>query len=69
MAKKKSDSAVEKKPTAVVRIEADLVRMLGIISSATGQDVAEIISPLLRSPVERRYSEVVQQLGKELKER
>jgi hypothetical protein len=41
--------------------------MLNIISTATGQNVAELLSPLVRPAVERRYAEVVQQLGKEIR--
>jgi hypothetical protein len=56
-----------RKPTAVVRVEADLARMLSIISTATGEDISDILSPLVRAHVERRYAEVVRQLGQEIK--
>jgi hypothetical protein len=46
-----------KKGTAPVRIDADLARLLAIISSAAGEDAADI---------ERRYAEMVRQLGKEI---
>jgi hypothetical protein len=53
--------------TAVVRVESDLARMLNIISTATGEDVSDILSPYIRPFVEKRYAEVVQQLGREVK--
>jgi hypothetical protein len=56
-----------RRPTAVVRVEADLARMLSIISTATGEDISDILSPQIRPFVERRYAEVVQKLGQEIK--
>jgi hypothetical protein len=68
--KPKNQPAEQPKPsTGVVRLEADLVRMLNIISTATGQDVSEILSPQVRAFVERRYAEVVQQLGREIEKK
>jgi hypothetical protein len=52
--------------TSVIRVESDLVRMLGIIATATGAEVSAIVSPLIRPAVERRYAEVIQQLYGEL---
>jgi hypothetical protein len=56
------------KGTAAVRVEADLVRMLNVICAVTGEFASDILSPLVRSHVERRYKEVVRQLGKEVEE-
>jgi hypothetical protein len=64
---KKPAADQPKKATAVVRIDADLARMLNIISTATGEDVSDILSPQARPYIEKRYAEVVQQLGKEVK--
>jgi len=69
MGKKKSPEqpTPSKQPTDVVRVEADLARMLAIISTATGESISDIISPILRPLVSRRYEEVVRQLGEEVK--
>lgn len=52
--------------TAVVRIDADLARMASIIATATGRDVAAVLSPLLRSQLEREYAKTVATLGQEI---
>jgi hypothetical protein len=65
--KKPAAEEEPKKATAVVRIEADLARMLNIISTATSVDVSDILSPQVRAYVEKRYAEVIQLLGKEIK--
>jgi len=54
--------------TGTIRVHSDLARMLAIIATATDQDTADFVSPLIRSAVERRYAEVVRQLGQQIKE-
>lgn len=67
MPRKLTQNEPSQNKTTAVRIQADLARMLGIISKATNEDVSDILSPQIRSFVERRYAEVVRQLGKEVK--
>lgn len=66
--KKQPPVAAPSQTTAPVRIHADLVRMANIISTATGADVAEILSPILRPHLEARYADVVRKLNQEIKE-
>lgn len=56
----------EEAQTAVVRIDADLARMASIIATATGRDVAAVLSPLLRAQLEREYAKTVATLGQEI---
>lgn len=68
MAKKKNTPSQQpsKSQTAVVRIDADLARMVNIVATVTGEEVAAILSPLIRSKLEERYAEIVRKLGDEL---
>jgi hypothetical protein len=71
MAKKQSKPAAdankpERKGTAVVRIASDLARKVNIISTATGEDVADILSPMVREQIEARYIKVIRELGQEI---
>lgn len=56
----------EEAQTAVVRVDADLARMASIIATATGRDVAAVLSPHLRPHLEREYAKVVATLGQEI---
>ncbi len=57
----------ERKPTASIRVEADLAQMLTIITTVTKENTSDIISPLIRSAVEKRYDEMVKRLAQERK--
>lgn len=59
-------TAGDQKKTGIVRVDADLVRKLSIISTATGQEVKDIVSPVLRPHIERLYADVVKQLGQDV---
>jgi hypothetical protein len=41
--------------------------MLSIISTATGEDVSDILSPHVRPFIQKRYADVVKSLSKEIK--
>ncbi len=65
--KKSPEEAPEPTPgTGTVRIDADLARMLTVISIRRGESVAELLSPHIRSWVERLYKEVVQEMHDEI---
>jgi hypothetical protein len=64
--KKKTSDQDAPAGTAPVRIHADLARMAGIIAKATGEDVSDIISPILRPKLEAKYAEVIRELSDEL---
>lgn len=68
--KKQTDSEqlgadIEHPVTAVVRVDGDLAYMLGIISQATKEKVSDMVSPLIRVYVERRFSEVSKRLAQQ----
>lgn len=58
--------ARERKTTSV-RISADLARFISIITSTSGEEAADILDPIIRGPIERRYAELIQKLSEELK--
>lgn len=64
MARKKQPATDEpKKPaTETVRIEADLAEMLTHIAIRRRKTVSEILSPQIRSLVERMYDEVLAEM-------
>ncbi len=65
--KKASESTTPKKETALIRVDADLARKLSIISATDGEDIASIVSPLIRAKVEQRYADSVRKLGEDVK--
>ena len=72
MAKKKAppstdaEPAGEKPRTDTVRVEADLARMATITSIALGVSVSDLLSPMIRPALTKRYKEVVRRMNAEL---
>lgn len=51
-----------KEPTKVIRIRADLVDMIDIITAHTHVSVGDLLDPVLRPFVEKKHREAVGQL-------
>src|SRR5262245_29216469 len=67
--KRKAPAGAEPpKGTAAVRVESDLARMIAVIAAVSGEAASDIISPILRPAVGRRYRDVARQLGREVEE-
>lgn len=41
--------------TGMVRIEAELARKASMLASATGKDISDILSPMIRDQLNREY--------------
>jgi hypothetical protein len=63
--KRASETPEPKKQTSLIRVDADLARWLAIISTATGQDIAAIVSPILRPHVVRLHADAVRKIAEE----
>lgn len=72
MPRKRNDSSAEgagasprAQGTDVVRIDADIVQQINIIIAAEGGSTAQLLSPLLRAPIAKKFAEVVKRLAAE----
>lgn len=59
--------AAAKKVTKPIRVDDDLARKLAIISNVSGDDVSDIVSPLIRPHIERMYAEAVERLAQDVR--